>query len=107
MQCRKNRLNNRLDWTKIGDAIQGNWEVASNNTHEIYGSVTDIIRNNREPRTSQELRERNIFFEKTLELLNNITLKRLETYTIKTEEEKTAQDHLKDMIEMDNVVCFD
>lgn len=97
----------RIDWTKLENIIHGNWDTASTNTHEIYGSVADIIRNNGDIVRTQELTERNIFFEKTLELLNNITLMRPETFTIKTEEEKTVKDHIEDIKKMDNVVSFD
>lgn len=106
--CYKKEIQKRdIDWTKLENIIHGNWDTASTNTHEIYGSVSDIIRNNGELVRTQELTERNIFFEKTLEMLNNLTLMRPETFTVKPEEEKTAQDHIEDMKKMDNVVCFD
>lgn len=106
--CDKKEIQKRdIDWTKLEKAIHGNWDMASANTHEIYGSVADIIRNNGELIRTQELTERNIFFEKTLELLNNVTLKRLERYTIKREDEKTVEDHVEDMKKMDNVVNLD
>lgn len=106
--CYKTEIQKRdIDWTKLEEIIHGNWDTAETNTFEIFGTTRDIIRNNMESERTQIFTERNIFFEKTLELLNNITLMRPETFTIKAEGEKTAEDHIEDMKKMDNVVCFD
>lgn len=97
----------KIDWDKFNDMIYGNWELASNQTHEIYGSTRDIIREKGEPERTQELTERNILFERTLEFLYKLTLMTPETFTVKSEEDKSAEDHLEDIKQMDNVMVFD